>query len=256
MSESKPITVHSNAYRQPIRTNIDYIFKHSIMKETLWDPDTVVNICKYFVDGTDFFDIGANIGLITLGVDLYNNNNNDGIHRTFNTMHCFECNPEIFDCLKYNMKNKTNVKLYNFALAEKEQLCNMRFNYYNNGNTIIKTVYDNGNPVDIPVNYPSPMDFEQRVDYNVFIPAFCLDTLLLNFTTRVSVIKLDVEGFECKVIEGAKQFLEVHRPTIICELAKDKFEEANELLISYNYKLVEKIGVDDYVYIHTPLGKV
>ena len=55
MSESKPITVHSNAYRQPIRTNIDYIFKHSIMKETLWDPDTVVNICKYFVDGTDFF---------------------------------------------------------------------------------------------------------------------------------------------------------------------------------------------------------
>lgn len=249
MSETGPITVHSNAYRQPIRTNIDYIFKHSIMKQELWDPSTIVNICKYLVDGTDFFDIGANIGLITLGVDLYNNHNQQP-KRQINKIHCFECNPEIFDCLKYNMKAKTNVNLYNFALADKEQLCNMRFNYYNNGNTIIKTVYENGNAVDVPVNYANPLEFERRLDYNVFIPAFSLDTIMLNFTTRVSVIKLDVEGFECKVIHGAKQFLEVHRPTLICELAKDKFQEANELLVSYNYKFVEQIGDDDYVYIH------
>jgi len=235
-------------YRQSIRTNIDYIFKNSILIQELWDTKAVVHICNNLVPGTDFLDIGANIGLITLGVDLYNN---EVTNKPINKIHCFECNPEIFDCLKFNMKNKKNVQMYNFALADKEQLCNMRFNYYNNGNTIIKTVYENGKTLDIPVNYPDPFEHERRLDYNVFIPAFSLDTIMHNFTTRVSVIKLDVEGFECRVIQGGKQFLDFHRPAIVCELAKDKFAEANELLVSYNYKMSQQLGPDDYIYIHT-----
>jgi FkbM family methyltransferase len=50
--------------------------------------------------------------------------------------------------------------------------------------------------------------------------AICLDTYLRQAgVAGVDFIKLDVDGFECEVLEGARHCLDVFRPTILLELA-------------------------------------
>lgn len=45
-----------------------------------------------------------------------------------------------------------------------------------------------------------------------------LDSLLANRTKKVSAIKMDVENFECFVLEGSKQVLQSDRPIVYTEL--------------------------------------
>ncbi|GIV64148.1 MAG: hypothetical protein KatS3mg045_1487 [Bellilinea sp.] len=54
-------------------------------------------------------------------------------------------------------------------------------------------------------------------------------------STRISAIKIDVEGAELEVLEGAKRILEVYRPTIICESFNEK--ELGNFLESFAYKI-------------------
>jgi FkbM family methyltransferase len=50
--------------------------------------------------------------------------------------------------------------------------------------------------------------------------AISLDTYLRQAgVPRVDFVKLDVDGFECEVLEGARHCLDVFRPTILMELA-------------------------------------
>jgi FkbM family methyltransferase len=50
--------------------------------------------------------------------------------------------------------------------------------------------------------------------------AISLDSYLeQNGVTRVDFIKLDVDGYECEVLEGARHCLDIFRPPIVMELA-------------------------------------
>ena len=52
----------------------------------------------------------------------------------------------------------------------------------------------------------------------------------------VAVLKLDIEGYECKAIEGAKNFLRRNRPLIAAELQDSaQFRAFKELLAPYGY---------------------
>jgi FkbM family methyltransferase len=56
--------------------------------------------------------------------------------------------------------------------------------------------------------------------------ATSLDTYLrVAGVPRVDFIKLDVDGFECEVLEGARHCLDVFRPTILMELAPYVLDE-------------------------------
>jgi hypothetical protein len=50
-----------------------------------------------------------------------------------------------------------------------------------------------------------------------------LDSIKYNFKSKVSIIKIDVEGYELNVLEGAQKLILHHRPIIICEI----FEKIN-----------------------------
>jgi len=44
-------------------------------------------------------------------------------------------------------------------------------------------------------------------------------------------IKIDVEGYEAKVIEGAKNLLQSQSPIVVCEVLKDQVKDGTCLAI-------------------------
>jgi FkbM family methyltransferase len=238
-------TIDSPVYKQLLQTNLDYIYNNSIIQNQLWEPHICSQICQFLEDDTDFVDIGANIGLITLGVKIMNETIKN---KKINKIHCFECCHEIFGFLKFNMKNNDDIKLYNFALGDKHELANLCFNNYNNGNTMIKTTYENVLPVDHPRGYGNELLMDLKYENNVYIPVVPLDSLIDNFDKRVSVIKIDVEGFEYNVLFGACKFIEKHKPIIIIEIIPSKYEPTHNLLVKYNYVQIAQTTLQDFIY--------
>ncbi len=231
---------YSKIYNQEIQYNEDYIYDHSIKINKLWDEQLVNLIIDYIEPDTDIIDIGANIGLITLGVKQKMSTDN-------NHFHLFECHNEIFSFLKFNTKNHTNISLYQLAVSDKIQLCNMSFHKNNNGASFVsKTSTDN----------ITHKNFEQYIEmwekeHNIFIPSLSLDFLIdLNlFERKISVVKIDIEGFEYQALLGMKKLLEIHRPVIFVEIFLEYKEKIHNLLISYNYTLDSNLGEQDFIYL-------
>lgn len=67
---------------------------------------------------------------------------------------------------------------------------------------------------------------------------------------RIDFIKIDVEGFEYKLLQGAKNTLNKHAPVIFVEIFEDNFSEVDKLLRSYGYTdryFTE--GENNYIYM-------
>ena len=80
------------------------------------------------------------------------------------------------------------------------------------------------------------------------IDAITLDSLYLN---QVDFMKIDVEGYEAKVIQGAVETIKKHRPTIVLEcwdtypnVSLAHTMKEHELLISLDYSLTQASKCD------------
>jgi len=233
---------YSDVYKQHIKSNNDYIFKTSILQNILWEEEICNLICQYIEPNTDFIDIGSNIGLISLAVNLLLCNQNKGPN-----IHCFECNPDTFMSLKYNTQDKPNIYLYNFGLSNKVQICNMNNNEYNNGCSHIHYVIDNEIKRDIAYTHTNIPEFKKN--NNLFIATLPLDSFLNCFTKRISVIKIDVEGFEFFVLQGAINLIDSYKPIIFIEIFDEKLNEIIEWFNIRNYGLFKKMNVIDYLFM-------
>jgi FkbM family methyltransferase len=69
------------------------------------------------------------------------------------------------------------------------------------------------------------------------VPLFTLDELLEHFPAP-DVLKIDVEGAELSVIEGATRTLGQVRPNILIEVDDPNVEEAGRILRGYGYRLM------------------
>jgi FkbM family methyltransferase len=243
-----PITVYSNIYNQNITSYYDYIFKNSIYKDELWEKHLCEIIEFFMKDNTDFVDVGANIGLISLGLKQILKYNN--INKKINTTHCFECNSQTFVCLEKNTGPHNDIKIYNIALSDCLELCNMSLNYYNQGANFIKKSITTENENDYNYSYILETNIEKN---NVFFLSLNLDSIMYVFKNDISVIKIDVEGYEYKVLLGCKNFLEKFKPVIIVEANDVNFINVHNLLSNYNYIFIvnENLNKDkNYIYIH------
>ena len=61
------------------------------------------------------------------------------------------------------------------------------------------------------------------------------------FKRRVSIIKVDIEGYEKNFLLGAKEFIKEHKPYIFIEIFDECKDETFKILECYNYKLIEHI---------------
>jgi hypothetical protein len=68
------------------------------------------------------------------------------------------------------------------------------------------------------------------------VPALRLDALGLE---RIDLIKIDVEGMELDVLEGARASIERHHPILTVETIKTDFDRLAKLLAELDYQVFQ-----------------
>jgi FkbM family methyltransferase len=154
-----------------------------------------------------YVDIGTNIGYHILG-----------IHKNTGAK-ClgFEPHPNHFAVASYNCQDYTDIALVNAAVSD-------------SAGDVILTDFD----VDKVTNYgevKSPDDTEQKT---ITSPSVKLDDINLSGCT---LIKIDVEGNEFRVLKGAEQTIEKFKPVILYEaMDVEVWKECVSFMISKGYK--------------------
>jgi FkbM family methyltransferase len=221
----------NNVYQTPIIGFNDYMFQHSVLIGRIWDEEIIDAILPYLSGDTDFLDIGANIGLLTLGLLHKAKQQRIDIHQ----IHCFECSPQTFPLLQKNMEPFPCVKLYAFAVGDHQQLCNMTENKYNKGCDYISFTTDSYGEKEYdytPIRY---VGSEERLVPQTYVLAVPLDSIMYQFKKRISVLKIDVEGFELHALKGAVRLIGLHRPVIVVEIWAIYIEPIVSLLKGLGY---------------------
>lgn len=193
-------------------------------------------ILKNIKDGI-VLDIGANMGSYSVPI---------AVAHPHLQVHSFEPQRIIFYqlCTNIILNSLDNVFAYNVALSNSKWTKSLQVpdykNEYNIGAfSIDDEVRKEGYLVTTQGN------LEQ-------INAICLDTLRLK---NVRLIKIDVEGHELEVLQGAdKTIRESNYPTIIFEAWDTKFTDKKESLFKYltamDYTITMIDGNSNYLAIH------
>ena len=170
-------------------------------------------------------DVGAHVGFWTIQMA-----------KRFRMVHAFEPIAQFATCWKANVDAK-NVKLYECALGEGHGLVKLRVDPADSGGTHVNAVgpdvIDDGTAPCARVMPLDDFDFEQ-----------------------VDFIKVDCEGFEHRVLEGARSTLKRWKPVVIVEQKAHKLgpnfgitgTPAVDLLKELGYRVVHVWG-GDYIMV-------
>ena len=135
--------------------------------------------------------------------------------RRFKSVVCFEPNPNFRECFNKNI-HENNVVLWPFGLSDKEHKAKQGFN-----STVL-----------------------QNEDGEIICRT--LDSFAL---TNVDFVKIDVDGFEIPLLNGAKETLIKNNPVINIEMKKDKrnniAKQCASILKDLGYKFHKRTKSDE-----------
>ena len=168
-------------------------------------------------------DIGANIGNHSIFFSDY-----------FSQIMAFEPNPHTYRLLEYNAAFRSNISSHNLGLGDKKGDFLLVENTSNYGGSAICENESNNKQTSIQVAVDILDDF-------------------LDVNSSIEFIKIDVEGFEEKVIRGASRIIQEHQPIIVFEQHEEDFSNgktsAIEMLSKMNYKFCwSQSGASDRSY--------
>ena len=181
---------------------------------------------KTLKQGDVFLDVGAHIGYLSaVGASLVGKSGQ---------VHSFEPVPEYFQFLKNLSKINQEYKIIvnNHALGEKSGITKIDCPgpLHGGGSTLVPGLLDIN-------NIPKAKTINVQV--------LRLDSYIEeNKLEKISLIKIDVEGFEFPVLKGLENYFKEnnHRPIIICEIVPEAY-----LLLGYSQnQLLEYMGKYGY----------
>ena len=153
-------------------------------------------------------EVGSNIGALSIPIA-------QAVPK--GTLHAIEPQKVIYDMMvdSFKINNISNVKTYQLAIGDK-----------------------------IGDAYLPELDYEREnnfggisiIDNGVKVKQTTLDSLISLHSLKL--IKIDVEGMEAEVLNGAKSLISIHRPFIYCE--NDRLENTDKIfdfLTSMNYRI-------------------
>jgi FkbM family methyltransferase len=156
------------------------------------------------LDNTVAVDVGANRGDTIQAIQM----------RTKNVkVMAFEPNPLVFSRLSKVYKGDSAVTLFNFGLADKDEIIHLNIPFYK------KFMFD-GLASFIPdaaLGWLKTRIFFYNEKHLSLRQIECCLTRLDRFEIKPSFIKIDVQGFEYQVLLGAKETLRECRPIVLIE---------------------------------------
>jgi FkbM family methyltransferase len=169
--------------------------------------------------GDRFVDIGANIGMIALHAR--------SLVGSAGRIDCFEPNPECVERLRRHLQlnNIQNVTIHICALSDKAGKSTLNLSSEHSGTATLTEVDDVKRTLPVTV---------------------CVGDDLLMEGPVINVMKVDVEGYEMKVLSGLTRTLEKFRPIIITELIEAHIHRAGSSVAA----VTQLLGTLGYV----PLG--
>lgn len=185
-------------------------------------------LCSYIADGMVVFDVGAHIGdftdyVLSLGRDV--------------EVHCFEPVPSTFERLRQRFAHhpkRTQVFLNNVGLSDRPETATMKiYGEYAGSNSL----YERRSAL---ATHPSFASFREQNVQLTTLDAYLTETTV----DHIDMLKIDVEGHELKVLQGASAALSSGRIHGIqfeyggCFMDSGAtLEEAYELLSQHGYKI-------------------
>lgn len=160
------------------------------------------------------FDCGANVGFVSYQ-----------FYKRFKKakIHSFEPNPDVFQKLVANLKKEsTNVKFNNSGISDSRGV----LEFYKNNNTGTSSFLK---PNDFHLSHLA-RKFKLIEVPIISIENYCIE----NKISEISILKLDIEGFELKALQGCSNLLQLEKIDFI-------YAEVNFIPTYENQPLIEDI---------------
>ena len=205
----------------PISYKLAYLIKRKFFGSLFVEDDFKgIDKINLEVDST-CIDIGGNTGQ---SIEYFKSR--------FKEVHSFEPNEENYEFLKKKYKSYKNLKIYNFALGNKNVIKTLYIPYWKN----IICLHQSASLIKQEC-YKSLGEFLSIKRSDIFIRKSFVKVKKLNdFNFKnISLVKIDAEGYEVEVLKGMTKYLskDIH---ILLENSSASFEASKKLLKKYNYE--------------------
>ncbi|HTH59855.1 MAG TPA: FkbM family methyltransferase [Paraburkholderia sp.] len=159
-----------------------------------FEPDLVALLAVMCDGGSHVLDVGANIGCTALALSEIVHNGK---------VVAVEPVPRTFAHLKKNVVATPNITCLNFALGKETGFVQMQGSENNLSGAFVSNEFHIGNAGHFTVEVPVRTVDEAFSDFGL---------------DKLDFIKIDVEGFELDVLEGAINTLLKYRPRVVLEM--------------------------------------
>ncbi len=211
---------HANGLFNPdgsiYETNSVYQFMNKIIEDNYHLKRDSVNV----------IDIGAQVGLYSFFAKFLD----------YTNFYSFEPFPESYKLLNENLQlnNIQNVKTFNIGLSNKVgksylNSCINHNGFHTLGDNLIRFNKDECKPIEINTD--------------------TIDNMFFNNNLKVDYIKIDTEGWEYFILQGATNILKKYKPVLQLEWNRDNMKQCNvdeknlySFLQSYGYNVVSIAG--------------
>lgn len=206
----------------------DSIFDRIAKDNTFYEHQLLEKARSLGLKGV-YVDIGANIGNHSIYFNRFCNSTK---------VYSFEIDETIFAILKNNLEHNCEEGTYHLediGILDKKGFVDLSdTNHLNAGMTKIVNVDGTARKVDTLDNVMQGVD-------------------------NIALIKIDVEGFELQIIQGAQHILATQSPVIFAELAtKDEFKQFKKAVAEFGYStdMVNYAATPTYMFVKAsiPVG--
>jgi len=218
-----------------------YVFRHDhigyeIKAGKVWEPHLHQIFEKYITKNSVVLEGGCHVGTHSVKLSMLSKK-----------LYCFEPLKESNSLLRKNLQRNdcSNTEVFNVALSDREGESYFAWMpLFNLGGSGL----DNN-----PMGIPGSGDVQTTEQERYPVKTVTIDSLNLN---ELDFIKLDVEGYEPKVIEGALETIKKFRPVITLESWSNHFGQTDiehtkkqfKILLDLNYS-VEQVGISDWLFL-------
>lgn len=193
-------------------------------------PDFTFELLRFCDKKTCFFDIGANVGLISCAASRW---------IPPEQVHCFEPIPANFDLLLKNISlNCPGVFAHRLALSDRSGHFEMVTCSHDSGAASLETTYR----VNRLAKLGYPTELRNTQVRTVSFDSFVNEKRFEFQRFKKVAIKIDVEGHELPVLRGMGEFLEKNRSLLemlfVIEVHRQNFEEIQRIFASWAFQRI------------------